>query len=289
MSVQEEINYQRIEKAITWLSENYLRQPTLQEVAETVHVSEFHFQKLFSEWVGISPKRFMQFLTVQHLKQKLAGAKNLQEVSDAANLSAQARVYDLFTTLEAVTPQEYKTKGAAFPIQYGFHTTPFGLALLGVTHRGVCWLSFVTDENNKTEQLAHMQAHWHNSRLEENTLLTGSYCKQIFYNTTENKTAAKGLHAVVKGTNFQIKVWLALLQIPYGEVTTYQHIAQAVGKPKALQAVGSAVGANSLAYLIPCHRVIRKDGVLGEYRWLASRKKSIIGYEMAKAYSSNDK
>ncbi|MCU0384147.1 MAG: MGMT family protein, partial [Cyclobacteriaceae bacterium] len=162
--------------------------------------------------------------------------------------------------------------------------------LLGVTHRGICWLSFVTDENNKAEQLAQMQAHWHNSRLEENTILTGNYSNQIFnIDNSGNNTSAKGLHALVKGTNFQVKVWTALLQIPYGEVTTYQHIAQAIGKPKALQAVGSAVGANSLAYLIPCHRVIRKDGVLGEYRWQASRKKSIIGYEMAKAYSSNDK
>lgn len=289
MSVQDEINYQRIEKAIIWLSENYLRQPTLQEAADVVHVSEYHFQKLFSEWAGISPKRFMQFLTVQHLKNKLSTSKNLQEISEEANLSGQARVYDLFTTLEAVTPQEYKTRGSAYPISYGFHFTPFGLALLGVTSRGVCWLSFLEDEKSKTVAVNEMQAHWYNSQLEENTSITAGYIKQIFDRPfSQNSSSPARLHALVKGTNFQIKVWTALLQIPFAELSTYQHIAQYIGKPKALQAVGSAVGANCLAYLIPCHRVIRKDGILGEYRWKASRKKSMIGYEFARLYSAND-
>lgn len=278
MITENNINYHRIEKAIRYLEDNFQRQPELDEVAEKVHLSPFHFQRLFTEWAGISPKRFLQFLTVDFLKDKIEHAKNIIEAADAAGLSSQSRVYDLFTTLEAVTPQEYKLKGSGIRIEYGIHETPFGLCLIGVTERGICWLSFIATDEEPRHELEKMKEHWYNSVFHQNQELTFGFIQSIFHPNMSQKK----LHVFVKGTNFQIKVWEALLRIPMGDVTTYQHIAQQINSPKAMQAVGSAVGSNHIAYLIPCHRVIRKDGVLGEYRWSATRKKSIIGWEMAK-------
>lgn len=279
MEAQEVINYKRIEKAILYLENNFIQQPTLDEVADAASVSPFHFQRLFTEWAGISPKRFLQFLTVDFLKKKLAESKNLMDAAEVAGLSSQSRIYDLFTTLEAVTPQEYKLHGKGLRIDYGFHETPFGQALIGVTERGICWLSFVSTDEEPRLQLETMKEHWYQSIFHESKDLTATIASKIF---STNPQPPQKLHALVKGTNFQIKVWDALLRIPQGQVTTYQQIAQGIQQPKAFQAVGSAVGANHIAYLIPCHRVIRKDGILGEYRWDAVRKKSMIGFEMAK-------
>jgi len=285
MIVSTEINnnYQRIEQAIQYLEKNFQRQPELDEVAEKVHLSPFHFQRIFTEWAGISPKRFLQFLTVDFLKEKLQESKNLVEAAEAAGLSSQSRVYDLFTTLEAVTPQEYKLKGSGIRIEYGFHDTQFGNCLLGVTERGICWLSFLTTDEDPKFELEKMKEHWHNSIFHEDKALTLSFIERIFHTTTLNSQSEGKLHLFVKGTNFQVKVWEALLKLPMGSVLTYQDIATSIENPKAMQAVGSAVGSNHIAYLIPCHRVIRKDGILGEYRWSSTRKKSIIGWEMAKA------
>jgi AraC family transcriptional regulator, regulatory protein of adaptative response / methylated-DNA-[protein]-cysteine methyltransferase len=272
-------NYLRIEQAIHFLEENFQRQPELGEVAEKAHLSEFHFQRIFTEWAGISPKRFLQFLTVGFLKNKLEETKNLIDAAEVAGLSSQSRIYDLFTTLEAVTPQEYKLHGSGIRIEYGFHETQFGLALIGVTERGICWLSFITTDEDPKHELEKMKEHWHNSVFHQDQTLTNGFIESIFGNAgTEKK-----LHVFVKGTNFQVKVWEALLRLPLGTVTTYQGIAEKIQNPKAMQAVGSAVGSNHIAYLIPCHRVIRKDGILGEYRWNPTRKKSMIGWEMAKA------
>jgi AraC family transcriptional regulator of adaptative response/methylated-DNA-[protein]-cysteine methyltransferase len=279
MVIEDKINYLRIEQAIQYLEKNFHRQPELDEVAEKVHLSPFHFQRIFTEWAGISPKRFLQFLTVDFLKSKLTQTKNLVDAAEAAGLSSQSRVYDLFTTLEAVTPQEYKMRGAGIRIEYGFHETPFGLALLGVTERGVCWLSFITTDENPNYELEKMKEHWDHSIFHHDQELTASITDSIF----GQRSPSKKLHVFVKGTNFQVKVWEALLRLPLGSVTTYQGIAEKIQNPKAMQAVGSAVGSNHIAYLIPCHRVIRKDGILGEYRWNSTRKKSIIGWEMAKA------
>ena len=273
------INYLRIEKAIQYLEKNFQRQPELDEVAEKIHLSPFHFQRIFTEWAGISPKRFLQFLTVDYLKEKIRQSKNLVEAAEAAGLSSQSRVYDLFTTLEGVTPQEYKQNGSGIQIVYGFHETPFGLCLLGTTARGTCWLSFVQTDDDPTTGLDAMKGHWHNSIFHRDQDLTAGIVASIF--RTNHPTSPDKLHVFVKGTNFQLKVWEALLKIPMGGITTYQGIAETLQNPKAMQAVGSAVGANHIAYLIPCHRVIRKDGLLGEYRWSASRKKSIIGWELA--------
>lgn len=280
------INYQRIEQAIKFLEENFQRQPELGEVAEKVHLSEFHFQRIFTEWAGISPKRFLQFLTVGFLKDKLEETKNLIDAAEVAGLSSQSRIYDLFTTLEAVTPQEYKLHGSGIRIEYGFHETQFGLALIGVTERGICWLSFITTDEDPKHELEKMKEHWHNSVFHQDQELTNGFIASIFGHAClagRQGSTEKKLHVFVKGTNFQIKVWEALLRLPLGSVTTYQGIAEKIQNPKAMQAVGSAVGSNHIAYLIPCHRVIRKDGILGEYRWNPTRKKSMIGWEMAKA------
>jgi len=282
ISKEHHINYQRIAQAIEYLEKNVHRQPELDEVAEQVHLSPFHFQRIFTEWAGISPKRFLQFLTTDFLKKKLLESKNLEELAQTAGLSGQSRVYDLFTTLEAVTPQEYKLRGSGIHIEFGFHKTPFGNCLIGVTERGVCWLSFFNVDEDGRHELENMKAHWHNSVFHQDQGITKNFVDSIFHHKGADKAGTQSkLHLFVKGTNFQIKVWEALLKIPMGDVTTYQGIAKNIHNPKAMQAVGSAVGSNHIAYLIPCHRVIRKDGILGEYRWEAARKKSIIGWEMA--------
>lgn len=283
MTVTEDINYHRIEEAIQYLEKNFQRQPELDEVAEQANLSPFHFQRIFTEWAGISPKRFLQFLTVDFLKVKLKESKNLVEAAEAAGLSAQSRVYDLFTTLEAVTPQEYKQKGSGIRIEYGIHETPFGTCLIGVTDRGVCWLSFIQTDEDAVTRIEEMKTHWSNSVFHQDQKLTEAFVEKIF-SSREGRGEGK-LHLFVKGTNFQIKVWEALLKIPMGTVTTYQGVAEQIQSPKAMQAVGSAVGSNHIAYLIPCHRVIRKDGILGEYRWNSTRKKGMIGWEMAKIES----
>ncbi len=285
VSTETNINYQRIEQAIKFLEENFQRQPELGEVAEKAHLSPFHFQRIFTDWAGISPKRFLQHLTVDFLKKKLQESKNIVEAAESAGLSSQSRVYDLFTTLEAVTPQEYKLHGSGIRIEYGFHETPFGTCLIGSTERGICWLSFVNIGDDPKIEMEKMKEHWYQSIFHQDQMLTSRFIEQIFNRGgvpiaigTQSK-----IHVFVKGTNFQIKVWEALLRLPIGSVTTYQNIAERIHNPRAMQAVGSAVGSNHIAYLIPCHRVIRKDGILGEYRWSALRKKSIIGWEMAKA------
>lgn len=284
VSTETNINYLRIEQAIKYLEDNFQRQPELDEVAEKVHLSAFHFQRIFTDWAGISPKRFLQHLTVDFLKGKLQESRNIVEAAESAGLSSQSRVYDLFTTLEAVTPQEYKLKGSGIHIEYGFHETPFGSCLIGVTERGICWMSFVGTEESPKIEMEKMKEHWHNSVFHQDQQMTHSFIQKIFGTLSGMDSSSEDkLHLFVKGTNFQIKVWEALLRLPMGSVTTYQNIAERIQNPKAMQAVGSAVGSNHIAYLIPCHRVIRKDGILGEYRWSATRKKSIIGWEMAKA------
>jgi AraC family transcriptional regulator, regulatory protein of adaptative response / methylated-DNA-[protein]-cysteine methyltransferase len=271
--------YDQMARAIEYLYQHFREQPSLEEAAAQVNMSVFHFQRTFTEWAGISPKRFLQFLTTGYLKEHLVDFENLPDAADAAGLSSQSRVYDLFVNLEAVTPQEYKEKGAGLLIDYGFHTTPFGECIIGVTERGVCYLSFV-QPNQKKQAVQELQQAWEYASLQQNQQQTSRVASLVF-----NKPAipAQKLNVLVKGTNFQVKVWNALLQIPPGSVTTYQSIAQHIAQPNALQAVGSAIGANSIAYLIPCHRVIRKNLVLADYRWGTERKKVILGWEMAKA------
>jgi AraC family transcriptional regulator, regulatory protein of adaptative response / methylated-DNA-[protein]-cysteine methyltransferase len=280
--MENHFNYDRIAEAIEFITKNVQKQPELDEVAAAVHLSPFHFQKLFTEWVGISPKRFLQYLTTDFLKSKLHETANLAQAADLAGLSSPSRVYDLFTTLEAMTPAEFRNGGTALTIFYGVHPTPFGDCLLAATERGVCKLEFV-EEATKQLEINALQAKWLNAQLVLNQELTAVYVAQIFRTPQYNDLEKPKIHLLVSGTNFQVKVWEALLNIPFGGLTTYQKIADAIGSPKAVRAVGTAVGNNPIAYLIPCHRVIRKEGILGQYHWGEVRKKAIIGYEMSKA------
>ena len=274
-TIEKTVNYQRIAKAIQYLEENFSKQPDLHTIADDVAMSPFHFQKLFSEWVGISPKRFVQYLTTDFLKTRLQATQNLIEAAETAGLSSQSRVYDLFVNLEAVTPQEYKTHGAGIAIDYGFHETLFGNCLIGLTERGICHFTFI--DGDPQTNLQRLQNEWENAEIKQDQVATANIASRIF-----QKNGAK-LNLLVKGTNFQVKVWEALLRIPNGHVASYQTIARLIDQPKALQAVGSAVGANPVGFLIPCHRVIRKKGIVGEYHWGTVRKKALLGWEMAMA------
>jgi AraC family transcriptional regulator, regulatory protein of adaptative response / methylated-DNA-[protein]-cysteine methyltransferase len=271
-------DYARIEAAIQFLSENFKEQPTLEEAAAHVHLSPFHFQRLFQDWAGISPKKFLQYLTVDFLKNKLHEVNNLQEAAELAGLSAQSRVYDHFITLEAMTPQQFKSGGENLAIHYGFQQTPFGQCLLASTNKGICHLSFVTPEQ-EAPALAALQQQWPWANWQNNTSHTARLAAQVF---SQEEPTAK-IHLLVNGTNFQVKVWEALLRIPSGEVRTYQQIAESIGNPKANRAVGTAVGQNPIAYLIPCHRVIRKEGIVGNYHWGEIRKKALIAWEMGQS------
>ena len=271
-------DYSRIERAILLLEENYPRQPELREVAESVNLSEFHFQRLFRRWAGISPKRFIQFLTLEHAKRLLGGSHSVLDVTYDAGLSSPGRLHDLFVNIEAMTPGEFKAQGAGLHITYGFHPTPFGECLLAVTGRGICGLGFV-GAGGRSKVLGDFQSRWPEARWEETLRLTQPYIRRIFGG--ENRNGSRPITLVLQGTNFQIKVWEALLRIPLGSVVPYQDLAAQVCSARAARAVGGAVGKNPIAFLIPCHRVIRKAGGLGGYHWGTTRKKAMLAWEAA--------
>ena len=272
-------DYRRIEQAILYLEEHFLEQPDLSAVAGSIGLSEYHFQRLFTRWVGISPKRFLQFLTKEHAKHLLRQPVDLLEATYASGLSSPGRLHDLFVTCEAVTPGEYKNHGAGLTIQYGFHQTPFGECLLARTSRGICALAFA-EPGGRDQALLDLRTKWRQARLEENPAATASMVAQIFQ---PPELRPGSLNLVLNGTNFQIKVWEALLRIPSGSVVTYEDIALSIGMPKAARAVSNAVASNPVAVLIPCHRVIRKDGAFGGYHYGTARKKALLGWEMARA------
>lgn len=272
-------DYARIEKAIVYLQSHFLEQPNLAAVARSVHMSEFHFQRLFSRWAGVSPKRFLQFLTVEHAKGRLANAQSVLDATFDSGLSSPSRLHDLFVSVEAVTPGEFKTRGAGIRIDYGAHPTRFGTCLIGVTQRGVCWLSFIESEDTDAAVDQLMQ-HWSGAVLEERSDRTAPVAEQIFSTLATKKNVPLSL--LLMGTNFQIKVWQALLNLPEGALATYEMIGGLIGHAQSARAIGNAVASNSIAYLIPCHRVIRKSGVWGSYRWGNARKCAMLGWEAAK-------
>jgi AraC family transcriptional regulator of adaptative response/methylated-DNA-[protein]-cysteine methyltransferase len=275
-------DYSRIEQAIHFLEDNYYRQPELREVADSVHLSEFHFQRMFRRWAGISPKRFVQFLTLEHAKKCLAGSHSVLDATYDAGLSSPGRLHDLFVNIEAMTPGEFKARGAGLRIHYGLHASPFGDCLLAVTERGVCGLGFVGSDGS-TQILRDFQSRWPAARWEENVALTQPYISRIF--AADKHHVNRPITLVLHGTNFQVKVWEALLKIPMGSVVPYEDLAVTVCSARAARAVGSAVGRNPIAFLIPCHRVIRKGGEIGGYHWGSARKKAILAWEAARAQS----
>lgn len=273
-------DYQRVETAIGFLEANFSRQPELGEVAAAVGLSAFHFQRLFSRWVGISPKRFLQYLTKEYAKSLLAGRTSLLDATYDAGLSGPGRLHDLFVHCEAVTPGQYKARGLDLNIGYGFHPSPFGQCLVASTDRGICYLAFVRD-NDRRRLLDDLSACWPEAAIRPQPERTGQLVARVF--GAPPPDAATPLHLFIRGTNFQIKVWEALLKIPFGTVVTYQDLAGAIGHPAGARAVGNAVGRNPVSFVIPCHRVIRKAGDFGNYGGGRQRKKAILGWEAAKA------
>lgn len=270
-------DYGRIEQAIMFLEQNFREQPELKEVAASVGLSEYHFQRLFSRWAGISPKRFLQFLTIEYAKQLLAESKSVLDATYEAGLSSPGRLHDLFVTCEAITPGEFKNKGEGLTITYGFHPSPFGECLLSITERGICGLAF-TQHGEQAAVLDELKHNWPKAAFVEDAAQTQPLVEQIF-SPVRSKQA---LPVVLKGTNFQIKVWQALLRIPPGEVVSYNELAALIGQPGAARAVGNAVAQNPIGYVIPCHRVIRKIGAVGDYHWNPTRKRAILGWEAAR-------
>jgi AraC family transcriptional regulator of adaptative response/methylated-DNA-[protein]-cysteine methyltransferase len=273
------LDYQRIEQAIDFLSQSFREQPDLRDVARKVHLSEYHFQRLFRRWAGISPKRFLQFLTVEYAKKLLNESSDLLRATYETGLSSPGRLHDLFVSTEAVTPGEFKNGGEGLTISYGVHSSPFGECLLATTDRGICSLSFITGSGHN-RAVRQLKTKWPKANLRENARLTKPYVDRIF--SAEKKRGTQELNLLLHGTNFQIKVWQALLKIPSGHAISYDDLAKAIGNPAASRAVGNAVANNPIAYVIPCHRVIRKIGVIGDYRWGSARKKAIFAWEAAK-------
>lgn len=276
---QRATDYERIERAIRYLEENYRQQPDLKELAHGAGLSEFHFQRLFRRWAGISPKRFLQYLTAGHAVRMLRESRSNLDAAYDAGLSGGGRLHDLLVNFHAVTPGELKRAGAGLTIQYGFHPSPFGECLIGVTARGVCHLGFVPPESRRTE-LAELTTEWPRARFEEASRVTAPIARRLF---TRGNGQAPGIDLHVPGTNFQIKVWAALLRIPPGSVASYEDIARRIRAPRAVRAVANAIAHNPVAWLIPCHRVIRKSGALGGYRWGETRKKALLAWETARA------
>lgn len=270
-------HYRLIEKAIRYIEANAQDQPDLAQIASAVGMSEYHFQRLFTRWAGISPKRFMQFLTKEQAKKILDRSENLLDVAHQTGLSSLGRLHDLFVNTEAVTPGEYKSRGEGVSIRYGIHPTPFGKCLIAATERGICHLGFV--DGGEGRAVDNLAEHWKNAAMSEDYASSALLVNRIFLHM-EGDSPLK-LH--LRGTNFQIKVWEALLAIPEGHVTTYGDIARAIGTPAAARAVGTAVGRNPISWLIPCHRALRRGGALGGYHWGLPVKRAMLAWEAARA------
>ena len=278
-SVYASEDYHRIARAIAFMRQYHLSQPNLATVAQHIGLSEYHFQRLFTQWAGISPKRFLQYLTVEYAKSKITQTKSLLDLTLDVRLSSPGRLHDLFVNLEAMSPGEFKAGGAGLEIRYGIHDTPFGIALIATTARGICNLYFLetTDEQTAAQRL---RLAWKNAEIIRDEQATQSLRDRIF--NSETLSEQKPLTLLVKGTNFQIQVWRALLKLPSGAIATYQTIAQMVARPTAARAVGNAIGNNPIGYLIPCHRVIRESGELGGYGWGVERKTVMLGWEASR-------
>ncbi len=280
MKTEEHINYQRVSKAISYIHDNYKNQPSLDEIAEQVHLSPFHFQKIFTDWAGTSPKKFLQYITVSNAKNLLKKhQKTLFNTAIETGLSGTGRLHDLFIKIEGMTPAEYKNGGENLSISYNYQQSPFGRLLVASTEKGICYLAFTDKKDTAHEELVNR---FPNAKILADHPQLHQSAMAIFTNDWNQLKALK-LH--LKGTHFQLKVWEALLKIPMGQLATYGQIAREINSPKASRAVGSAIGNNPIAFIIPCHRVIQSTGEFGQYHWGSNRKKAIIGWEGTKTAS----
>jgi AraC family transcriptional regulator of adaptative response/methylated-DNA-[protein]-cysteine methyltransferase len=276
LSFETSQDYRRIERAIRYLDDHLVDQPSLEDVAHEIGLSPFHAQRLFTRWAGISPKRFLGLLTVGHAKAVLQAGASVLDATYEVGLSGPSRLHDLFVGFEAMTPGEYKQQGASLTLSDGIHPTRFGDALLLTTERGIAGLSFV--DGDPDAALEEAQAAWPLSRLVADPAATGTLVGQLF-GEDEQRQALPPL--LLKGTNSQVKVWSALLRVPPGRVISYLDLASAIGQPRAVRAVGSALARNPIGYLVPCHRVIRATGALGDYRWGRTRRRALLAWESA--------
>ena len=278
--MQDSLDYGRIEEAICYLEDHRREQPGLDEIAASVHLSKYHFQRLFKRWAGVTPTQFLHFLTVGYAKEQLAASRSIYDTALDAGLSGAGRLHDLFITQEAVTPGQYKQLGAGLAISYGYHATPFGQTLVAITPRGICALRFITEDKSDVA-LDQLKSEWPLATFSENQADTAPIAQRIFYppRSGPGHDAGRPFHLFLKGTNFQVQVWQALLAIPPGNLVSYQDVAGYIGRPTATRAVAGAIAHNPIGYLIPCHRVINKVGRFHNYRWGSARKKAIIGWE----------
>lgn len=277
MNEQQEINYNRIAEAIEYIKNNFKDQPNLDEIAEQVHLSPFHFQRLFSEWAGTTPKKFLQYISIEHAKKLLTHQQaTLFDTALETGLSGTGRLHDLFVNIEGMTPAEYKNGGKNLPINYSFAESLFGSLIVASTPKGVCYMAFDEDEENALNDL---KAKFPNAVFQRKLDLLQQNALFIFKNDWSKPNEIK-LH--LKGTDFQLKVWEILLKVSMGQLSTYGNIAEQIGNPNASRAVGTAIGSNPVAFIIPCHRVIQSSGNIGGYMWGNTRKTAIIGWESAK-------
>ncbi|MES2456058.1 MAG: methylated-DNA--[protein]-cysteine S-methyltransferase [Bacteroidota bacterium] len=276
MKAQEEINYNRIAAAIDYIKDNFKRQPGLEEIAAQVHLSPFHFQKLFTDWAGTTPKKFLMYISTEYAKKLLKGNQaSLFDTAYEVGLSGTSRLHDLFVNIEGMTPAEYKNGGQHLNINCNFAESPFGTILIASTEKGVCDIAFETQEATAMEKL-RLKFPNANFKMQQDTHQQNALS---IFRLDWNQPAEVKLH--LRGTDFQLKVWEALLKIPVGELTTYGSIAQKIDAPRASRAVGTAIGSNPVAFLVPCHRVIQSSGTFGGYMWGNTRKTAIIGWEAA--------
>ncbi len=276
-----ETNYKRIEEAIAYIREHFKEQPGLDEIAEKVHLSPFHFQRMFTEWAGVSPKKFLQYISLDHAKKMLLNRSSVFDAALETGLSGTSRLHDLFINIEGMTPGEYKNGGEQLHINYSFAETPFGNVIVAATAKGICHISFAETE---TTGLQALTAAFPNAQYKQ---VLDRMQQNALYIFTHDWTKLSEIKLHLKGTPFQVKVWEALLKIPTGTLTTYGSIAQHLQQPTASRAVGSAVGDNPVAFLIPCHRVIQSGGAFGQYHWGSNRKTAMIGWEAA--HTDNNK
>lgn len=283
MDTKQSFQYERIAKAIHYIVENYRFQPSLEEMASAAHLSPMHFQRLFTAWAGTSPKKFLQYISLGHAKTLLhAPQTTLFEVTHELGLSSSSRLHDLFVQIEGMTPAQYKNAGKGIEIHYSFQQSPFGQVIVGSTHRGLCYMAFGEDSVDMLQELKQRfpQAQF--------VATTDEYQRNALAIFEPQQQPLQQVKLHLKGSDFQLKVWESLLKIPLGQLSTYGALAKQIGQATAARAVGTAIGNNPIAYLIPCHRVIQATGALGGYMWGKSRKAAIIGWEAAQVDKNID-